>query len=181
MATESEIRERVQRSVEEIERLQRENAELRDNHALTCGHIQNYADKIKLLEAKLAAAEAALKIADIQRGRLPCVGNATPESRVRGSGAAFGCGFEHGFRGQGRNNPYDRNPQMRVWEQGFEYGESSLRAAINAAKPEVKAADENLYPCITPGCKTMRTKAEGGTTFTVCDECWDAKEGAKVE
>lgn len=30
---------------------------------------------------------------------------------------------------------------------------------------------EPLYPC--DGCGVMRTKAEGGTTFTVCDACWD--------
>ena len=29
---------------------------------------------------------------------------------------------------------------------------------------------EELYPC---NCGTLRTKAEGGTTFTKCDECWD--------
>lgn len=32
---------------------------------------------------------------------------------------------------------------------------------------------EPLYPCAVPGCKVMRTKAEGGTTFTVCDKHWD--------
>lgn len=31
--------------------------------------------------------------------------------------------------------------------------------------------DEELYPCAS--CGELRTKAEGGTTFTVCDECWD--------
>ena len=31
--------------------------------------------------------------------------------------------------------------------------------------------EERIYPC--DGCGTMRTKAEGGTTFTVCDECWN--------
>lgn len=36
---------------------------------------------------------------------------------------------------------------------------------------------EQLYPCITDGCETMRTKDEGGTTFTVCDECWDVLHG----
>lgn len=30
---------------------------------------------------------------------------------------------------------------------------------------------EPLYPCAD--CGKLRTKAEGGTTFTVCDECWD--------
>lgn len=33
-------------------------------------------------------------------------------------------------------------------------------------------ADERIYPCSR--CGTMRSKAEGGTTFTVCDECYDA-------
>ncbi len=30
---------------------------------------------------------------------------------------------------------------------------------------------EPTYPC--DNCGKLRTKAEGGTTFTVCDECWD--------
>lgn len=34
------------------------------------------------------------------------------------------------------------------------------------------AGTEALYPCITPGCEVMRTKAEGGTTFTICETCW---------
>lgn len=31
--------------------------------------------------------------------------------------------------------------------------------------------EEEKYPCAE--CGRMRTKAEGGTTFTVCDECWN--------
>lgn len=34
-----------------------------------------------------------------------------------------------------------------------------------------REATEPLYPC--DECGTMRTKAEGGTTFTVCDPCWE--------
>lgn len=30
---------------------------------------------------------------------------------------------------------------------------------------------ERLYPC--DKCGVLRTKAEGGTVFTVCEECWD--------
>ena len=30
---------------------------------------------------------------------------------------------------------------------------------------------EKLYPC--SDCGILRTKAEGGTVFTVCDDCWD--------
>ncbi len=32
-------------------------------------------------------------------------------------------------------------------------------------------ATEPLYPCAD--CGKLRTKAQGGTIFTVCDECWD--------
>jgi len=38
------------------------------------------------------------------------------------------------------------------------------------------AATEPTYPC--DRCGALRTKAEGGTTFTVCDACWDATTGA---
>ena len=33
--------------------------------------------------------------------------------------------------------------------------------------------EEPTYPC--DKCGKARTVAEGGTTFTVCDECWDRK------
>jgi hypothetical protein len=36
--------------------------------------------------------------------------------------------------------------------------------------PPAPGGGEPLYPC--DDCGTMRTKAEGGTTFTVCDACW---------
>jgi hypothetical protein len=29
-----------------------------------------------------------------------------------------------------------------------------------------------IYPC--QRCGKLRSKDEGGTVFTVCDECWDA-------
>ena len=32
-------------------------------------------------------------------------------------------------------------------------------------------AKEETYPCAD--CGLLRTKEEGGTVFTVCDECWD--------
>ncbi len=31
--------------------------------------------------------------------------------------------------------------------------------------------ENDNYPCTD--CGKPRTKAAGGTTFTVCDECWD--------
>lgn len=34
-----------------------------------------------------------------------------------------------------------------------------------------KKDDERIYPCNE--CGKLRSKNEGGTTFTVCEECWD--------
>lgn len=36
---------------------------------------------------------------------------------------------------------------------------------------------ERIYPCVK--CGKLRTKAEGGTIFTVCDECWDDYYGSQ--
>lgn len=37
---------------------------------------------------------------------------------------------------------------------------------------DILATGEPTYPC--DRCGKPRTKAEGGTTFTVCDDCWEA-------
>ena len=42
-------------------------------------------------------------------------------------------------------------------------------------KPKNK--DDKVYPCIRPGCKVLRSKNQGGTTFTICDEHWEATYG----
>ena len=31
--------------------------------------------------------------------------------------------------------------------------------------------DDKVYPC--SDCGKLRSKNQGGTTFTVCDSCWD--------
>jgi len=31
--------------------------------------------------------------------------------------------------------------------------------------------DDEVYPCMN--CGVLRSKNQGGTTFTVCDDCWD--------
>jgi hypothetical protein len=41
-------------------------------------------------------------------------------------------------------------------------------ARVEAPKP---APSSDAYPCAD--CGKPRTKAQGGATFTVCDECWD--------
>lgn len=42
---------------------------------------------------------------------------------------------------------------------------------LTGSDPRLATVQEPLYKC--DNCSTMRTKAQGGTTFTVCDECWN--------
>ena len=42
-----------------------------------------------------------------------------------------------------------------------------------SAKSLGPTLEDRKYPC--DKCGKLRSKAEGGTVFTVCDECWDAK------
>lgn len=37
---------------------------------------------------------------------------------------------------------------------------------------EPKDPKDRVYPCAD--CRKLRSKNEGGETFTVCDDCWDA-------
>ena len=37
--------------------------------------------------------------------------------------------------------------------------------------------DALIYPCVD--CGKMRSQNQGGTTFTVCDECWDKRLGGE--
>ena len=46
---------------------------------------------------------------------------------------------------------------------------SDLKEQYQKLGDEIKELKE--YPC--DECGKLRTKDEGGTTFTVCDECWD--------
>ena len=50
-----------------------------------------------------------------------------------------------------------------------------------ALRSDVSAQSQGkaLYPCAD--CGALRTKAEGGTTFTVCDECWEKQAGTSPE
>lgn len=48
----------------------------------------------------------------------------------------------------------------------------------NFKRDEAKEARESVYPCAD--CGEMRTAAEGGTVFTVCDACWDKRWPSKV-
>jgi hypothetical protein len=48
----------------------------------------------------------------------------------------------------------------------------ATESQLYSDKPEL------TYPCAN--CGTLRTKAEGGTTFTVCDSCWDKAHPKKI-
>ena len=39
--------------------------------------------------------------------------------------------------------------------------------------------DDRVYPCSM--CGKLRSKNEGGTIFTVCDDCWELIYGGKDE
>jgi hypothetical protein len=48
----------------------------------------------------------------------------------------------------------------------------SDRAPTESTGADVdRNGEPRIYPC--DECGTLRSKAEGGTVFTVCDDCWD--------
>jgi hypothetical protein len=49
-------------------------------------------------------------------------------------------------------------------------GNRSISALVQPGEPQ-PPNDPAIYACVK--CGKMRTKTEGGTTFSVCDECWD--------
>lgn len=53
------------------------------------------------------------------------------------------------------------------------------RCSTCGAVQTTKPAPEPLYPC--SNCGVLRTKAEGGTVFTVCDACWDAMAAVRAK
>ena len=79
-------------------------------------------------------------------------------------------------------NPYGGTLQVRI--TGLEYEKYTIPLYTAPPAPTVDvnaisahrlrcgahAIGEELYPCAD--CGAMRTKAEGGTVFTVCGGCW---------
>jgi hypothetical protein len=57
-----------------------------------------------------------------------------------------------------------------VFSQGW-------NAAIDACQKAVESngEKEEMYPC--DKCGKLRTKSEGGTTFSICDDCWEDQYG----
>jgi len=54
----------------------------------------------------------------------------------------------------------------------FEAAEIHALSVLNALSPAAPVTqNEDNYPC--KECGAPRTKAQGGTTFTVCDDCWN--------
>lgn len=69
---------------------------------------------------------------------------------------------------------------LSIFKQGatraFEHCDDEI-AEMKSSYEEVDLTkcrgQEPGYPCQKCGCE--RTKAEGGTMFTLCDECWDSE------
>ncbi len=60
--------------------------------------------------------------------------------------------------------------QVKAAGINTEYLEEMLQHEDNFV---IELESEELYPCAHEGCEVMRTKAEGGTVFTVCEDHWD--------
>lgn len=50
---------------------------------------------------------------------------------------------------------------------------SAMSPCFKAQPPSPTPDNERIYPCSK--CGKLRTKAEGGTIFAACDDCWDDK------
>jgi hypothetical protein len=61
----------------------------------------------------------------------------------------------------------DRSPRCGKGREMSMYNIDAVRAPRNA--------DDRVYPCMF--CGRLRSKNEGGTTFTACDKCWDPTKG----
>jgi hypothetical protein len=74
----------------------------------------------------------------------------------------------HKYYPSRRPAPYDKEECLRQIKElpDFEFDIKANEAGI----VEVGLKEE-LYPCIK--CGKLRTKEEGGTTFTYCEKCWD--------
>lgn len=53
-----------------------------------------------------------------------------------------------------------------------EHWDPSVEITHPPASVEATPPEERLYPCANVGCDVMRTEAEGGTVFTICEKCW---------
>lgn len=105
-------------------------------------------------------------------------GDTTPaRDDARGVGPSGGRDANAGGALGGRENA-DARPHGGASGEGAE--DAARYDAEGLAKPETagEPTEEKRYPCDC--CGLMRTEAEGGKTFTVCDVCWDAGCSNKV-
>ena len=93
-------------------------------------------------------------------------GYATPSERVFTEDALLAARFDTMEEAEAIADAQSRamGIDLRAVSHGFEQPPTPRTGASEG--------EERVYPCAK--CGTLRTKAEGGTTFTVCDSCWDA-------
>jgi len=123
-------------------------------------------ERVKVLAAERASCAEELLIA--VRSLRSRLAPSTPSGKVDVEGllaAIFGDG-----------------PMMRRGGPMANHVEHVIRSYFSRPSPpspvpvtvEVDSLGEpRIYPCRL--CPTMRSKSEGGTTFTVCDECWETE------
>lgn len=81
--------------------------------------------------------------------------------------AAFRKGYEYGY--------LDGDLPQQCPETTWELVKEELGRADALRAMDQPCKTWRIYPCAD--CGKMRSKAEGGTTFTFCDECWDKHYG----
>jgi hypothetical protein len=86
---------------------------------------------------------------------------------LRGSDAIFLMKGWENSRGAKFELQYAEILELNV----FHENDFDLIAIANLGSPKGTKEEERIYPCAE--CGLLRTKAEGGTTFTVCDDCWE--------
>ena len=73
--------------------------------------------------------------------------------------------------------PHHPSNCREAYEDWCSVGRPGVTLTESTDANDVSKEGEKTYPC--DKCGKLRTKAEGGTTFTVCDGCWDEHWGSK--
>jgi hypothetical protein len=106
--------------------------------------------------------------------------NTTPRDRAwlayRRKGATLGerSAFEAGWKAALLSLVDPESPGRTVQDNKPQGVYEDQIAGVEGWRSDVLHGNtERRYPCAHPGCEVMRTKAEGGTTVTMCEEHWD--------
>lgn len=143
-------------------------------------------DRIADLEDRLAASEAArVKLERLLRDPFETGPAAEPGDAERND--AFNRGHQHGVRAGWKASEAARERLREAlaavrdieilhcasdWRS--RHSAQIIGAALAADAGNEQGANERKHPCRE--CGLMRSEREGGTVFSVCDDCWDKRD-----